>query len=930
MRFSWLIFICMIGLVAQLTPPVFATPPTPANDDDLIAPLPRGCIRVTPPGQPEAPCCIIGQVYLDGEPVAGAEVIIRAQNGTEITRQTTRANVLNESIYETALPATVRNQTIRITAIYQGRETTVEHTVLDGSQQVDLVLPRNYATDYAFARHISFPNMFNAVHAIAVAPNGDLILAGRISTAAIVQLKPDGTVRRSWDLPSGLTEPIDLAIAGTTVYVLDAGSKQVYAFTTDGVLLQQFTGLASELERPVALAVAPDSSFVIVDRNLRRVVKVSPSGAIVRTWGGEGNGFGQFQAPGDIEIDEQGQIYVADLTTKKVQQFSADGVYQATFALPLDGSPTSGKFEAFKLRTGNRLFFNVFANNAIAAGRIRPWLLEAWFPLDRNTSEAPSVWDVAANGEIYTVNPTNQQIRLYRPMTYTRPIATIVSLSGASLDDSPSITLIGNGIDSDETPEISDYEWWLHRPNGDPVRLLGTAKTITVSNLPQGHLVSLRVRDSEGEWSQRVYQHITLNTIAWTMLLYLAGDYNDTTHSWMAGALNQLEKLFSTGALRNAAVRAIALFDGPADGDTKRYIFEPGRNVTVESLGELAMDHPDTLRTFLLEGQRRFPATYYYVAIANHGQGAEGIAWDTTSDRADDRSPNNSAYLKLAELRQALRSGDGLAPITILHLDACSMNTLELAYDLRDHVNYLIAYQYLGWSSFRYDSYAQILNSIIEPRAAAVQIAARYAEEHNDRRAYTVSVLDLSNAGKVKAALEQLAEKLIQLYNDQSHPTIHAIREQVQTFDSTINERISDGVNQSYEPYVDLKDWAERLHNAALNPDVTERANALLNEIPNLVIANHYGAPNATEIRLNRVHGVSIVYPLATHLGLLSSYFNDRLFTFTQDSRWPRFLLVPNALSPNPLPDPGNLPILGPNPLREVRLHRVYTPLVLR
>ncbi|WP_322493642.1 clostripain-related cysteine peptidase [Chloroflexus sp.] len=233
------------------------------------------------------------------------------------------------------------------------------------------------------------------------------------------------------------------------------------------------------------------------------------------------------------------------------------------------------------------------------------------------------------------------------------------------------------------------------------------------------------------------------------------------------------------------------------------------------------------------------------------------------ADNPNDNNPasgsnddeTNSAYLTLAELRQALRSGDGLAPITILHLDACSMNTLELAYDLRDHVNYLISYQCLGWSSFLYDSYAQILNSIIEPRAAAVQIAARYAEEHNDRRAYTVSVLDLSSAGKVKEALEQLAEKLIQLYDDQSHPTLHAIREQVQTFDSNINERISDGINQSYEPYVDLKDWAELLRNAALNPDVTAQANTLLNEISSLVIDNFY----------------SMMHPMRTRSGSIAS-----------------------------------------------------------
>lgn len=919
MRSSLLIFASILSLILLLAPPVFAVPPAPVNDDDLIAPLPRGCIRVSPPGQPDSPCCINGKVYLDGEPVVGAEVIIRNENGDQIARTSTRTNAFDEPTYEILLPASTRNQTIRITVRYQGRETTVFHTVFDGSQQVDIVLPRNYAIDYVRQRDFAIPSTVTTVTALAVMPNGNVIIAGRTSqpAATIVQLDPDGTLRRAWALPSELTEPIDLAMNGTTVYVLDAGSKQVFLFTTDGVQQGRLSGFASELVMPVALAAAPDGSLAIVDRSLRRVLTVSASGNLVLSWGGEGSGYGQFQLPGDVEIDEQGNIYVADFATKKVQKFSPTGVYQASFVLPIDGLPANGTFNAFKLRAGNRLFVNATSNAAIMVGRLSNWVLEAWFPLG---SEAASVWDVATTSDIYTVHQTERRIRVYRPMTYTRPIATLVWMSGTFLDSGQSLTLVGSGADSDETPTITYFEWRLNDN-----QVLGTTPTLTVNNLPAGtHRISFRVRDSEGEWSPPIYQYIASHVKTWTMLLYLAGDYVDRTYQSMEFALNQLADLFSRSTLRNGNVRVVALLDGPANNDTRLFTFEPGRGMTVENRGERAMDDPNTLRQFLLEGQSRFPATYYYVAIANHGQGVTGIGWDYTSDLADDGFANDSAYLSLAELRQALRPGDGFAPITILHLDACSMNTLELAYDLRDQVTYLIAYQYLGWSSFRYDEYAQILNNSVEPRAASAQIVARYAGFHT-QRPHTASALDLSRTSRTREALDLLAETLIGLYNDRTHPALQNIRSLSQTFDGDDDNLL----NEPTEPYVDLKDWATRLRDAQLNQHVTERANILLSELNDLIITNRYGSPAESEVRLEHTNGVSIVYPFAAS-PLLNSYVNDRLFTFTRGTKWAQFLRGLDPLSPNQPPHTDDRPIMGPSTLLELPVHRVYTPLILR
>lgn len=60
---------------------------------------------------------------------------------------------------------------------------------------------------------------------------------------------------------------------------------------------------------------------------------------LLRSWGGRGDGPGQFFSPIGIALDQRGRVFVTDLNNARVQIFSPDGKRLGGFDLPLDTPP---------------------------------------------------------------------------------------------------------------------------------------------------------------------------------------------------------------------------------------------------------------------------------------------------------------------------------------------------------------------------------------------------------------------------------------------------------------------------------------------------------------------------------------------------------------------------------------------------------------
>jgi hypothetical protein len=86
-----------------------------------------------------------------------------------------------------------------------------------------------------------------------------------------------------------------------------------------------------------------DNIFVLGTFN-NGVFHYGPNGQYANRFGSEGGANGQFQAPSDIAVDQQGQVYVSD--DKGIQVFSSDGRYLSTLGVPDQGYVFGMTFDA--------------------------------------------------------------------------------------------------------------------------------------------------------------------------------------------------------------------------------------------------------------------------------------------------------------------------------------------------------------------------------------------------------------------------------------------------------------------------------------------------------------------------------------------------------------------------------------------------------
>ena len=91
-------------------------------------------------------------------------------------------------------------------------------------------------------------------------------------------------------------------------------------------------------DRPTGVAIAPNGDIFVSDghspnkSNSARVVKYSPDGKFIKTWGKIGSEPGNFREPHDIYVGgSKGYVYVADRQNNRVQVFDQDGNFIAAW-----------------------------------------------------------------------------------------------------------------------------------------------------------------------------------------------------------------------------------------------------------------------------------------------------------------------------------------------------------------------------------------------------------------------------------------------------------------------------------------------------------------------------------------------------------------------------------------------------------------------
>ena len=136
----------------------------------------------------------------------------------------------------------------------------------------------------------------------------------------------------------GLSSPEGVALSnsGGVVYVADTGDSAIMRFGSSGQPLGRLGSVA--LERPEAVAVAPDGSVYVADAGLQRILELSPSGTLLASWGRPRSGPGRLEEPAGIAVDSAGDVLVSDRRADRVLKFTARGRLLAAWGAP-GGAP---------------------------------------------------------------------------------------------------------------------------------------------------------------------------------------------------------------------------------------------------------------------------------------------------------------------------------------------------------------------------------------------------------------------------------------------------------------------------------------------------------------------------------------------------------------------------------------------------------------
>ncbi|MFW5742055.1 MAG: clostripain-related cysteine peptidase [Spirochaetota bacterium] len=278
----------------------------------------------------------------------------------------------------------------------------------------------------------------------------------------------------------------------------------------------------------------------------------------------------------------------------------------------------------------------------------------------------------------------------------------------------------------------------------------------------------------------------------WVVVVYMCAD--NELEAQAIEDLNEMEAVDLAGT----GVTVLALLDrGPghdaSNGDwtgTRLYEVTPdpegldavirSRELALPELGldpggpetELNMADPRTLSALLDFAVARYAPSRLGLVIWGHGSGfrADGhtAAPPRPPERAvrppasyratcfDDSSEGDALYT--AELAEALRG----RAVDLVGLDTCFGATVEIAYELRNVADIMVASQDLvpadGWE---YDDVLERLaGSDGEPRSCARAIVDAYAAAHADVSSATISAVDLGRADTLVAAFNAFADEV--------------------------------------------------------------------------------------------------------------------------------------------------------------------------
>lgn len=290
----------------------------------------------------------------------------------------------------------------------------------------------------------------------------------------------------------------------------------------------------------------------------------------------------------------------------------------------------------------------------------------------------------------------------------------------------------------------------------------------------------------------------------WTFMVYLDGD-NDLE----LAAINDFLEMASVGS--DADVKILVLFDrhpwppcvppdpcgGFSDGyddwsETRRGIVNYGDEPDSSwgtSIGEANMGDPQTLIDFVEWGMQNHPAARYAVTLWDHGNGwrdrddDEGPLWKRV---CDDATSGDSLYMP--EVRAALAAIEtDEQEIDLLAFDACLMGMTEVAYEIREHADVMVASE-LPIPVAGYPYHTILGDLLADPTMSTSELGSTIVDRYYASYGYSevIAAINLAAISLVGSRADTLAQALRDHWNNDEGVCVARAYEVMTALDSAI------------------------------------------------------------------------------------------------------------------------------------------------
>jgi len=350
----------------------------------------------------------------------------------------------------------------------------------------------------------------------------------------------------------------------------------------------------------------------------------------------------------------------------------------------------------------------------------------------------------------------------------------------------------------------------------------------------------------------------SFNQKKWTFMVYMDADNDLDEYADL-----DLEEMKSVGSTDE--VNIVVLVDKYWESPYA-YFVQKGDLIPWKAFEE-DVSNSSVLVNFVSSAISRYPAQHYALILWNHGG---GFKRKSTRDLLIDFHPFSKMDIlslknALLTIKNSVLNGK---KINILGFDACLMGMTEIAYELKDTAEIMIASEDVepgeGWP------YDKILNELTTyPEMDDKTLASLIISNYNSTNGTTLSAINLNYMDELKNNATNLVTALVNILNGTDNDTKEKLLNlQVFRFES--------------EPdFIDLFNATAILISSNLSDNCTSAAENLWKLKDKLVLYNYAGDEN--------IYGLSLWLP-TDYLDYLSYKEHYEALSFCNETGWGKFI----------------------------------------